>query len=196
MKSQSWRTPFVVLVCGSLILTMTFGIRQTYGLLMEPVSTGQGWGREVFALAVALQSLVWGLAQPVWGGIADRYGPGRVIAASAVIYAAGLYLMAQSATPLEMHFSTGILTGIGLSGTSFPIMLAVIARAAPPHRRSLYLAIGSAAGSSGQLLMVPIGQGIISGYGYVTALIAMAMIAALVVPLSAAKRAAMADFCC
>ena len=113
----------VVLVCASLILTVSFGIRQTYGLLMEPISNAQGWGREVFAMAVALQSLVWGLAQPIWGGIADRYGPGRVVAASAVIYATGLYLMASAATPLEIHFSTGLLTGIGLSGISFPIML-------------------------------------------------------------------------
>ena len=81
----SWRTPMLVLVCATVILFVAFGVRQTYGLLMEPISTANGWGREVFAFAVALQSLVWGLSQPFFGAIADRYGAGRVVGISAVL---------------------------------------------------------------------------------------------------------------
>ncbi len=109
MKTESRRAPVLILVSATLILLISFGVRQAYGLLMEPVSSAQGWGREVFAFAVALQSLFWGLSQPVWGAIADRYGAGRVVSTSAVLYVAGLYLMATSTTPFGITFSTGFL---------------------------------------------------------------------------------------
>ncbi len=186
MNIRSLRTPMVVLICATVILLVSFGIRQTYGLLMEPITSTHGWGRETFAFAVALQSLFWGLAQPVWGGIADRYGAGRVVFISALIYAAGLYLMASSATPFEISFSTGFLTGIGLSGISFPIMLAVVARNVPAERRSLFLGIASAGGSSGQLLVVPVAQGFISADGYASTLVMLAIMTMMIVPLAAA----------
>jgi MFS family permease len=175
----------LILVSATLILLISFGVRQAYGLLMEPVSSAQGWGREVFAFAVALQSLFWGLSQPVWGAIADRYGAGRVVAISAVLYVAGLYLMATSTTPFGITFSTGFLTGVGVSGTSFPILLAVVARSVAAERRSLFLGIASAGGSSGQLLLVPATQMFIGDYGYAVALVILAAITALIVPLAA-----------
>ncbi len=185
MKIVTWRTPAVIMIFGTLILFTSFGVRQTYGLMMDPVTSGLGWGREVFAFAVALQSLFWGLSQPIWGGIADRYGPGRVVGASAAIYAVGLYLMSTSTTPFEMSFSTGLLTGIGLSGVSFPIILAVVARSVSARRRSLFLGITSAGGSSGQLLMVPAAQVFMSEYGYADTLVVLAVVVAMIVPLSA-----------
>ncbi len=184
MKTQSWRTPTVILIFATVILCAAFGVRQTYGLMMDPISSARGWGREVFSFAVALQSLFWGLSQPVWGGIADRYGAGRVVACSAVIYTAGLYLMASSTTPFEMYFSTGFLTGVGLSGTSFPIMLAVVARNVSAERRSLFLGIASAGGSSGQFLVVPVAQVWITSYGYASTLLILTAMTALLVPLA------------
>ncbi len=184
MKFDSWRTPLVVMICATVILFTAFGVRQTYGLMMNPIGSAQGWGREVFAFAVALQSLFWGLSQPVWGAIADRYGAGRVVAISAAIYAAGLYLMATATTPVAINYSTGFLTGIGLSGTSFPILLAVVARNVSAQRRSLFLGITSAGGSSGQLLVVPVSQYFISADGYAATLVILAVMTAMIVPLA------------
>ncbi len=184
MKFQSWRTPAVIMTCATVILFTAFGVRQTYGLMMNPIGSAQGWGREVFAFAVALQSLFWGLSQPVWGAIADRYGAGRVVAISAAIYAAGLYLMATATTPFGINFSTGFLTGVGLSGTSFPILLAVVARNVSAQRRSLFLGITSAGGSSGQLLVVPVSQYFISADGYAATLVILAVMTAMIVPLA------------
>ena len=183
---RSWRTPVVVLVCGTLVMMLAFGIRQTYGLFLTPISETLGWPRGIFSFAVALQSLIWGLAQPLLGGLADRYGSGRVVALSAVSYVVGLYLMSISTDPWSMTFSTALLTGVAMSGTSFSMVLAVIGRAAPPHRRGLYLGIGSAGGSLGQTLVVPFGQVLISTYGWVDALVLLAATAGLIVPLSAA----------
>ena len=183
---RSWRTPLVVLICGTLVMMLAFGIRQTYGLFLTPISETLGWPLGVFSFAVALQSLIWGLAQPLLGGLADRYGSGRVVALSAVSYVAGLYLMSVSTDPWSMTFSTALLTGVAMSGTSFSLVLAVIGRAAPPERRGLYLGIGSAGGSLGQTLVVPFGQILISTYGWVDALVLLAATAGLIVPLSAA----------
>ncbi len=183
---QSWRTPVVVLICGTLVMMLAFGIRQTYGLFQTPISETLGWPRGIFSLAVALQSLVWGLAQPVLGGLADRYGSAKVVSLSALTYAAGLYLMSVSTDPWSMTFSTALLTGVAMSGTSFSMVLAVIGRSAPPKRRSLYLGIGSAGGSSGQFLVVPFAQVLLSSYGWVNTLVLLAATAALIVPLSAA----------
>lgn len=183
---RSWRTPIVVLACGTLVMMLAFGIRQTYGLFLTPVSDAMGWPRGVFSFAVALQSLVWGLAQPVLGGLADRYGSAKVVALSALAYVLGLYLMSVSRDPWSMTFSTAFLTGVGMSGTSFSLVLAVIGRSAPPNRRGLYLGIGSAGGSLGQFLVVPFGQVLISSYGWVEALVLLALTAGFIVPLSAA----------
>jgi len=184
--SDSWRTPTVVLVCATTIILLSFGIRQTYGLFLTPISSEFDWSRGVFSLAVALQSLIWGGAQPFLGALADRYGSAKVIAGSALLYSAGLYLMAVSSTPAAMIWSTAFLTGVAMSGTSFTLLLAVIGRSAPPEKRSLYLGIGSAGGSSGQFLVVPLGQYFIGSYGWAEALMLLALVAGLMVPLSLA----------
>ena len=166
-------------------MLLSFGIRQTYGLFLNPISLEFGWTRGVFSFAVALQSLVWGGAQPFLGVLADRFGSAKVIASSALFYVAGLYLMSVSSTPGAMIWSTAFLTGIAMSGTSFTLLLTVIGRSAPPGKRSLYLGIGSAGGSSGQFLVVPLGQYFISSYGWVEALVLLALIAGVMVPLAA-----------
>ena len=185
MQKSSWRTPVVVLVCGSAILMICFGVRQNYGLLMGPISSSLHWGREVFALAIAVQNLVWGITTPVAGFIADRYGPARVAAIGSVLYATGLWLMSQATTPTEATLSIGFFTGFAASMAGFPVILSVIGRSVGPERRSLWLGIASAAGSSGQVVLVPLGQVIINEYGWVTAIIVLGALAALTVPLAA-----------
>lgn len=178
------RTPIVILIAATVILLTSFGVRQTYGLFLAPVTAAHGWSLEVFSFAMALQTLIWGLSQPICGAIADRYGAGRVVTVGALLYALGLWLMASAETPAGMWFSTGFLTGIGVSGTSFPILLAVVGRSVGPERRSLYLGIASAGGSSGQLLLVPMAQFFISTEGHVTTLIILAVMVGLLAPLA------------
>ena len=185
MTRQGWRTPLVVLIGGTAILLLSFGLRQNLGLYMAPISKGLGWDREVFAFALALQSLVWGFSTPFMGWLADRYGPGRVVAAGGAVYAAGLWLMAEATAPIDATIGIGFMTGFGMSMTSFSIVLATISRIAPPAKRSIHLGIASAGGSSGQLLLVPFGQWLLTENGWSSALIVIAGMAALIVPLAA-----------
>jgi predicted MFS family arabinose efflux permease len=185
MQKSRWRTPFVILVLGTLILLFSLGARQTFGLFLKPISTDLGWGREVFSFAVAMQSLVWGVATPLVGVIADKWGPGRVVAVGGVVYAAGLYLMSQATSPFDAGFSIGFLTGVGMAATMFPIVLSVVGRTTPPHRRNLYLGIASAGGSSGMFVMVPMTQLFLDWYGWAFAMVVIAVITALIVPLAA-----------
>ena len=185
MQKSSWRTPLVVLICGSAILLICFGVRQNYGLLMGPISSSLHWGREVFAFAIAVQNLVWGVTTPIAGFIADRYGPARVAAIGSVLYAGGLILMSYASTPLDATLSIGVLTGLAGSMAGFPVILSVIGRSVGPERRSLWLGIASAAGSSGQVVLVPAGQVLINTYGWQIAIVGLGLLAAVTVPLAA-----------
>jgi MFS family permease len=184
--AASWRTPLVVLLAGTAVLILSFGIRTSFGLFMGPISGDLGWGRESFAFALALQNLMWGASQPFAGAIADRWGAGRVVAGGGVLYVLGVLVMAGATTPLGMTLGAGILVGIALSGTAFPVILAVIGRSVPEEKRSLYLGLGAAGGSSGQLIMVPAAQGLLSSMDWAVALIWLAAMAAAMVPLAAA----------
>jgi MFS family permease len=182
-----WHRPvWLLILCGCLISIISFGARAGFGLFLGPISSQYGWGREVFALSIAIQNLVWGAASPLAGVIADRYGSGRVLTGGAVLYAAGLALMAYSSAPLTMHLSAGVLVGLGVAAASFAIVLAAFGRAVTPERRSLALGIGTASGSIGQFTLLPLGQSFIASYGWHTALLLIAAIVLLIVPLSAA----------
>ena len=183
-----WQAPAVVVAAGCLIALITYGLRTSFGLFIDPLSDVRGWGREVFALSIAIQNLVWGLGQPVAGSIADRYGSGRVLALGGAIYAVGVALMAVSATPLAFHLTAGVLVGIGLSGGSFTIVIAALGRLMPPDRRSWAMGMATAAGSFGQFLFAPLGQSFISGYGWAMALVILAVFAAIVPVLATALR--------
>lgn len=185
MQQRSWQTPVVILICATLILMLSFGARQTYGLFLAPITESFGWGVGVFSFAMALQTLIWGLSQPFWGNIADRFGAGRVVGVGLLLYAGGLWTMSISTTELGITLSTGFLTGLGMSATSFPILLAVVGRAVREERRSLFLGIASAGGSSGQVLMVPLAQHFISGQGYAVALAILAVSMVVIVPMAA-----------
>ena len=165
------RSATLVILAGCLIGLITFGVRSSFGLFTDPLSSLRGWDREAFAFAIAIQNLMWGLGQPVAGAIADRYGAGRVLAAGGALYAAGTALMAVSTTPAQLALTGGVLVGLGLSGGSFMVVLAAFARLVPEDRRSWSLGLATAAGSMGQFLFAPLGQAFISEYGAVTALV-------------------------
>ena len=185
-STANWRTPVLVLVCGAIILTLGLGIRASFGLFLQPMSTDLGWGRSHFSFAMALSNLIWGLAQPFFGAWADKQGAGRVVVVSGLLYAGGLALMPFSTTPLMLDASAGLMVGLGLSGVSFGVILGVVGRAFPPERRSLALGIASSGGSFGQFLMLPFGQLLISTLGWQTALLVMAGTIMATVPLAAA----------
>ena len=188
MTKKDWRSPAVVLVCGGLILTLSMGLRHAMGLFLKPMVFDLQWNRETFSIAFALSNLVWGIAQPFTGAIADRYGSGRVLAIGAVLYAASLSFMAHSTTGLEFSLSGGVLYGLALSCTTFSVVFGAIGRIYPPEKRSQALGIASAAGSFGQFLMVPIGQQLLNGIGWLNALLVFSAIALLMLPLSVALR--------
>ena len=186
MNRQTLRTPALILVGSGLLLSIAMGVRHGFGLFLQPMSADLGWSRETFAFAIALQNLLWGAMQPITGMIADRYGAGRVIFAGALLYVAGLVVMAYSQTGAQFALGAGVLIGLGLSGVTFSVVLGVVGRAVAPEKRSMALGIAAAAGSAGQFLMLPIEQSLISGYGWFVALLVIAAIAALMMPLAAA----------
>lgn len=181
-----WRTPAVILVCGGVTLMLALGTRQSFGLFLRPMSLDLGWGREAFSFAIALQNLVWGCAMPFAGAIADRYGGGRVIATGGLAYGAGLVAMAYSTTPLGFNLAAGLLVGLGLSCSGFGVVMAVVARAFPPQKRSVAVGIVGAAGSFGQFAMLPGGHAMIGAFGWLNALLVFAVLAFIMVPLGAA----------
>ena len=172
----------IVIAAGCVIAALGFGPRSTMGFFLTPVTNEYGWGREVFALAIAVQNLIWGIGQPFVGMLADRYGTARVLSGGAVVYALGLALMANSGNPLALQLSAGVLVGLGIAGSAFLLVMAAFARLLPPSMRTLGFGLGTAAGSVGQFIFAPLGQGFIGAYGWQTALTIMAGIM-LVVPL-------------
>jgi MFS family permease len=182
----NWRTPLVIVVCGCLIGLLTFGPRSTLGFFMQPMSRDFSWGRDVFALALAIQNLLWGIGQPVAGAIADRFGSLRVISVGALMYAAGLLVMSYSETALSLDLSAGVLIGFGLSGCSFNLVLSAFGKLLPPEWRGVALGAGTAAGSLGQFVFAPFGVAMIDNFGWQAALTVFACLMLLVLPLSLA----------
>ena len=186
VRQVGWRTPLVVIVCGCVIAMVSFGPRSSLGFFLTPLSSANGWGREVFAFAVAIQNLLWGVGQPLAGAVADRFGTNRVLIAGSLFYAAGLALMASSTSPGMMTLSAGVLIGFGLSGCSFNIVLGAFGKLLPESWRSMAFGIGTAAGSFGQFLFSPIAVAIMGPFGYQVALYIFAGVVLLIVPLATA----------
>ena len=165
---------------------LSLGTRHGFGLFLQPMTLDLGWNRETFAFAIALQNLVWGCAQPFAGMIADKFGAARVVIAGGVFYALGLLLMAYSTSGLMFDLSAGILVGLGLSGSGFGVVMGVVGRAVPPEKRSVALGLVGAAGSFGQFAMLPYQQGLLSHFGWINALLLLAVSSLLIVPLASA----------
>jgi MFS family permease len=186
LPAIGWRTPVVIIVFGCLISLLSFGPRSALGFFLTPLSLTHGWGRDVFALAIAIQNLLWGVGQPFAGAIADRYGTNKVLCVGAALYALGLALMAYSTTPGLLDLSAGVLIGLGLSGCSFNIVLAAFGKLLPEEWRSLAFGAGTAAGSFGQFLFSPLAVALMDSYGWQMALTLFAGGMLLILPLSTA----------
>jgi MFS family permease len=178
----------LLLGAGATILAVALGIRHGFGLFLQPMSVDNGWGREVFALAIAAQNLIWGAAQPFTGMLADRFGAAKAIVAGTALYAAGLVAMAFAQTPGELVFSAGLLVGLGLSGTTFAVVLGAVSRAVPPARRSMAMGLATALGSFGQFAMLPGSLSLIGWLGWSVALVVLACLAMTMAPFAGAFR--------
>ncbi len=177
-----------VLLCGAAVVTLSMGIRHGFGLFLQPLTMDRGWSRETFAFALAVQNLAWGLAGPLAGMIADRFGAFRVLAAGGLLYAGGLVLMALSTSGLAFTGSAGLMLGMAQAGTTYAIVFGVIARNVAPDRRSWAMGVAAAAGSFGQFLMVPVESWLIGGWGWQNALFVLGLLALLILPLAIGLR--------
>ena len=173
-----------VLVCGAAIVTLSMGIRHGFGLWLQPITMERGWTRETFALAIAVQNLVWGLAGPVAGALADRFGALKVLIGGTLFYAAGLVLMALATSGLAFNGSAGLLLGIAQSGTTYAIVYGVIGRQVDPMKRSWAMGTVAAAGSFGQFLMMPVENWLIGSWGWQNALFVLGCLALFMAPLA------------
>jgi len=182
----SWRTPAVIVICGCLMAILSFGPRSALGFFLTPMSQENGWGRDVFSLALAMQNLFWGAAQPFAGAIADRYGALRVLSGGAAMYVLGLVLMANAHSPAMLELSAGVLLGFGLSGCSFNVVLAAFGKLLPERWRSLAFGAGTAAGSFGQFLFSPLAVALNDAYGWQNALMIFGGLCLVMLPLSLA----------
>jgi MFS family permease len=178
------RTATLILLCGSIVVSLSLGIRHTFGLFLQPMTQDLSWSREAFSFAIALQNLMWGAGGPITGWLADRFGAGKVVFGGGILYAAGVGLMAYSTTPLMFTLSAGVLVGLGLSATTFSVIYGAVGRAVAPEKRAMSLALVGAAGSFGQFLLVPMGQHLIGDMGWFAALMGLTFAAALMAPLA------------
>lgn len=177
------RRLWTVILCGGMIVTLSLGIRSAGGLFIRPMSMDLGVGREVFGLGVALTNLVWGLAAPFLGAIADRFGAGKTSTLGALIYVGGLLLLSSPGGPAGV-IGAHLLLGLGITGAGLSVVLGAVGRVAPPEKRSVALGLVSAAGSIGQFAFAPISAGLLDGFGWHMALVILAVASLLMVPLS------------
>jgi len=183
-KANTWRTPAVIIGFGCVIAALAFGPRSALGFFLTPLSTANHWGRDVFAFALAIQNLLWGVAQPIAGAIADRYGAVRVLCVGALCYALGLALMAYAGSAAMLNLSAGALIGFGLAGCTFPIVLAAFGKILPAEWRSTAFGLGTAAGSFGQFLFSPLAVRLMDALGWQHTLVAFGIIVLAVLPAS------------
>jgi MFS family permease len=195
------KVPIIAIACACVIALLAFGPRSAMGFFQLPILQDNAWDRATFGMAMALQNLFWGIGQPLFGVVADKFGTWRVLAVGAVLYALGLVLMAIAPSPVWLHIGGGILIGLGVAACSFGVVLASIARLVSPEKRSFAFGLGTAAGSAGMFVFAPISQGLIDNLGWSDSLIAigifMLIIPLLAIPLrgnSSTSKIAAAEF--
>jgi len=173
-----------LLVLSGVIISICMGLRQSLGLFMRPMTLELGISAATFGFSIALQNIVWGLSQPFVGALADRYGPRPVLISTALLYAGGLALMIfANALPGALEIA-GFLAGVGVAGTGFGVLIGTVSRATPPEKRSQTVGIVAAAGSLGTMLLAPLAQGLIDGFGWKVAMVTFAVIAGSMAVLS------------
>jgi MFS family permease len=175
-------TAKLVIAAGVACLILAMGIRQSFGIFLSPIAMDLEVGRQVFGLAIALQNLLWGVAQPFAGAIADKFGAVRVTIGCALLYAGGLALSAFSTDPLGLNVTLGGMVGLALAGTTYGTVLGAVGRVVPAHRRSLAFGVCTAAGSFGMFAVVPGAQALLDAFGWRDAFIVMAIAISLLVP--------------
>jgi MFS family permease len=173
MSKPSLFTP--VLIAGCIILMFSFAIRASFGVFQIPIAEEFGWLRADFSLAIAIQNLAWGIGQPLFGAIAERFGDRKAIIAGALLYAAGLVLSSFAVTPGQHQF-LAILVGFGIAGTGFGVILAIVGRATSPENRSMSLGIATAAGSAGQVFGAPTAEYLLQSYSWQTVFVIFAAV--------------------
>ena len=171
----------LLIVSAAFAISLSMGIRSTFGLFQTPMNLDLGFDREIFGFAMALQQLLWGLFQPLCGMVADRYGSGRVLVVGTIVYSLGLYVMSEVDTPYDLNMGGGWLVGFGLAATSFSVVLGALGRLVPVERQSTAFGIASAGGSFGQFVMAPFGQQIIQFHGWSDALVILAIIVCAII---------------
>lgn len=171
-----------VLIYGGLMVTLSMGIRHGFGLFNLPITSANGWGRETFALTIALQNLIWGAVQPITGALADRYGAFKIMVAGGVLYALGLIGMALSSEVMNFTLAGGLLIGLAQTATTYSVVYGILGRNVPAEKRVWAMGITAAAGSFGQFLMIPAEQGLLSAFGTQDALLMLALMASLMIP--------------
>ena len=185
-NTKSTLTPavLILLISACLLLTLSFGIRSSFGLFVKPLSEANGWGRDIIATALAIQNLAWGIVAVFAGGLADKFGNLKVIIGSALLYALGVFWMSFAENAMVLNSSAGLLIGAGIAGTSFGIILPAMARAVPAEKRQWALGLGTAAGSMGQFMIVPFSQQLIDFFGWFNALHVLAFMSLIMVALA------------
>jgi MFS family permease len=188
MRSKSLTTNTLslkaLLIFGGLMVTLSMGIRHGFGLFNLPITSGNDWGRETFALTIALQNLTWGAIQPITGALADRFGALKIMIAGGALYALGLAGMALSTDAINFSLAGGLLIGLAQTATTYSVVYGILGRNVPPEKRVWAMGITAAAGSFGQFLMIPVEQGLLSSFGANDALLILALMASLMIPIA------------
>ncbi len=182
--TASRRSMLLLLLLSGLIISLCMGLRQSLGLFMRPMTLELGISAAAFGFTIALQNIVWGLSQPLVGALADRYGPRPVLIGTALVYAAGLLLMVFAKHVPGGLTLAGFLAGIGTAGTGFGVLIGTVSRSVAPEKRSRTVGLVAACGSLGTMVIAPIGQGLIDGFGWKAAMVVFALIAASMALLS------------
>jgi MFS family permease len=182
-----------LLIFGGLMVTLSMGIRHGFGLFNLPITLDNGWGRETFALTIALQNLIWGAVQPITGALADRYGALKIMVTGGALYAIGLAGMAISSEAWNFSLAGGLFIGLAQTATTYSVIYGILARNISADKRVWAMGITAAAGSFGQFLMIPVEQGLLTHFGASDALLALALMASLMIPIAFMLREPSAD---
>ncbi len=184
----------LVIAAGGIITAISLGIRSTFGLFLDPVVETLDTDRGTFALAIAVQQIVWGLSQPVAGAISDRFGAARTLAAGSVLYGLALVLMSTAGSASMLILSAGFLVGLAIGAASFAVVLSAVGRMVPPLRRTMALGVVSAVGSLGQFVLIPVVRVRIDATSWESTAVVLAVIAVAAIAFTPAVRGRAADF--
>lgn len=183
-RADIWRTPAIIILAGSVVLAMNMGLRQTFGLFIEPMTLDLDISRGNFSLSIAVQNLLWGILTPIFGVLADRFGTGRCVALGGLCYGLGIVLMALGDSATALHLGNGLLVGTAVAACGYPLVLSSVARAVSEEKRAMALSLAATGGSVGQFVLLPLTQAMIENLDWQDALLVLAALGFLVVPLA------------